>query len=158
MLYHEHQSLYKCGVHAVNNLLGEPAFSAQDFERFATELTPGNWWNPHKAVLGLGNYDVNVLEYALLKQRVGIRWHDNREPFALPPEEDCMGLILNQAPSGWLGLVIRTRHWISIRRIDEKWWNCDSVIPAPVEIPDVNAVVQDVIDKGGYCLVASRQD
>ena len=40
-LYFEPQSLLQCGVHAVNNLLGEAVFARGDFERFADELTPG---------------------------------------------------------------------------------------------------------------------
>ena len=154
-MYHEHQSLYKCGVHAVNNLLGESCFNGADFERFAEELTPGSWWNPHKAVLGLGNYDVNVLEYALLKRDVAIEWHDNRRPFRHAElVEPCLGLVLNQTPSGWLGLVMRTRHWVSVRHVEGTWWNCDSMKRKEEEILDIDDFVQNIIDHDGYCLIA----
>ncbi len=63
VIYHERQRVLKCGVHAVNNLLGEKAFETADFEVMAKELSPGAFWT----VIGAGNYDVNVLECALKK-------------------------------------------------------------------------------------------
>lgn len=82
-IYHEKQHLARCAVHALNNLLQEEAFNANlldDIGVFtclsfvcgmsppiAHNLTPGNVLalNPHKSVLGIGNYDLNVIEKAL---------------------------------------------------------------------------------------------
>jgi hypothetical protein len=64
VLYHERQTMLKCGVHAVNNLLGRRAFVIADFERLAKELSPGSFWT----FVGAGNYDVNVLGAALSQE------------------------------------------------------------------------------------------
>ena len=161
-LYFEPQSLLQCGVHAVNNLLGEAVFARGDFERFADELTPG-WWNPHKALFGVGNYDVNVLEYALLQRGVEVVWHDNRRRFDVADvPEQCCGLIVNVKSNAWLAAIIGGRHWISLRRIGRAWFNCDSAEKRPYPFPDdqdVNTYVRTAIrELDGYCLVTVRVD
>ncbi|KUF99464.1 hypothetical protein AM588_10010917 [Phytophthora nicotianae] len=75
-LYHERQTLYRCGLHALNNVLRGPVFSKASLDEACMELATladpkagnglMNWaWNPHRAPLGLGNYDVNALTLAL---------------------------------------------------------------------------------------------
>jgi josephin len=73
-MYHEKQSLFRCGIHALNNLLQAPVFSKETFDQACMtlhQLSGGNhtilasFWNAHEAPLGLGNYDVNVLMYVL---------------------------------------------------------------------------------------------
>lgn len=72
VLYHERQRFLKCGVHAVNNLLGRSAFQAADFELLAKEISPGSFWT----LVGAGNYDVNVMECALKKNGL-VSWREN---------------------------------------------------------------------------------
>jgi josephin len=55
----------------VNALLQKKAFAKPDFDRIASNLCGGAFFNPHKSLLGTGNYDVNVLMTAL--QQVNFR-------------------------------------------------------------------------------------
>ena len=68
-LYHERQSLRRCGLHAVNNALQRAQYTVKDFEDIAKQLhaqgIQSTWFNPHKAFFSMGNYDVNVIETAL---------------------------------------------------------------------------------------------
>eukprot|EP00277_Geminigera_cryophila_P001114 CAMPEP_0179418984 /NCGR_PEP_ID=MMETSP0799-20121207/8341_1 /TAXON_ID=46947 /ORGANISM="Geminigera cryophila, Strain CCMP2564" /LENGTH=98 /DNA_ID=CAMNT_0021192395 /DNA_START=29 /DNA_END=322 /DNA_ORIENTATION=+ len=86
--FHERQSLMLCGVHCLNNLFcNEPAerphamplFSkasldsiAADKHRASREIGIAGFWNQHRSALGLGNYDVVVLECAVTAQ--GCQW------------------------------------------------------------------------------------
>ncbi|CEG35147.1 Uncharacterized conserved protein, contains Josephin domain [Plasmopara halstedii] len=80
-IYHERQKLYRCGLHALNNALQDSVFTQREFEDACEKLAEMTdfdatnalaWiWNPHRAPLGLGNYDVNVLVFVL--QQKGYR-------------------------------------------------------------------------------------
>ena len=63
----ERQRLSLCLQHTLNNLCQEPKFCKQDLDRLANGLTPPKFgvFSPHFTPV-LGNYDVNVLEAALL--------------------------------------------------------------------------------------------
>eukprot|EP00122_Pirum_gemmata_P015849 Pgem_evm2s14809 len=52
-LYHERQSLMRCGVHCINNLLQKRHFTTTSFDDIARELHEvqgGGLINPHKSV------------------------------------------------------------------------------------------------------------
>jgi len=51
-----------------------------DLDEICAELAPDapTWWNPHKSSLGLGNYDVNVIMFALHKHGYETIWFDRR--------------------------------------------------------------------------------
>ena len=49
--YHERQSLRRCAVHSVNNLLQRRAFTPRDFDKICYELAPNARINPHKSSL-----------------------------------------------------------------------------------------------------------
>ena len=81
------QRLMLCGVHCLNNLFcnespspGEaPPYSKRSLDAIAEaqhcssrDAGVGGFFNPHRSVLGLGNYDVVVLELAVTEQ--GCRW------------------------------------------------------------------------------------
>lgn len=46
---------------------------------FFYSLSPDNLVNPHKSMLGLGNYDVNVLMAALQLRGYEAMWFDKRK-------------------------------------------------------------------------------
>ena len=45
---------------------------------FYSSLSPGSVLNPHKSMLGLGNYDVNVIMAALQHKECEAVWWDKR--------------------------------------------------------------------------------
>ncbi|CDF38030.1 unnamed protein product [Chondrus crispus] len=76
-VYHERQQLWRCGLHATNALLKRRAYSAADFSKIADDLMAGqrsSWFHPHRSMLGLGDYDVNVLMVALDKYAIQTNW------------------------------------------------------------------------------------
>ena len=161
VMYHERQSLMKCGIHCVNNLLGEHCYKTEDFEAIAEELCPRSWWNPHKAIFGIGNYDVNVLQMSLKKKQLYTKWFDKREPFSSEKslkDESVVGLILNIC-EGWIRW---SRHWISFRKIKNKWFNCDSILERPIMFKNTAhmvSFVQKALDEShGEVLLVLKEE
>lgn len=67
-----------CALHALNNLFQERGFSKQELDQICYSLSPDVWINPHKSLLGLGNYDINVIMAALQKRGREAVWFDKR--------------------------------------------------------------------------------
>lgn len=67
-----------CALHALNNLFQERGFSKQELDQICYSLSPDVWINPHKSLLGLGNYDINVIMAALQKKDREAIWFDKR--------------------------------------------------------------------------------
>lgn len=78
-IYHEKQSKMLCAVHALNNVFQDPkGFSKSDFDEICYNLSPDTYINPHKNLIGLGNYDVNVLMTAVGLKGFDTIWFDKR--------------------------------------------------------------------------------
>lgn len=68
-VYHEKQARQLCALHALNNLFqGDQSYTKSELDDICNNLTPNVWINPHRSVLGLGNYDINVIMTALQKE------------------------------------------------------------------------------------------
>jgi len=55
------------------------AFRQSDLDAICASLAPKAWLNPHKSLLGLGNYDINVITAALHKIGLEPVWFDKRK-------------------------------------------------------------------------------
>lgn len=78
-VYHERQSLMLCALHMLNNLLQDQnAFTQHELNDICYSLNPDAFINPHKNVVGLGNYDVNVIIAALQSKDYETVWFDKR--------------------------------------------------------------------------------
>lgn len=161
-LYHERQVRELCAVHALNNLFqgvsprtahltqlipsllhAERLFLKQDLDSICTDLSPSEWLNPHRSMLGLGNYDVNVLMKALQAKDCEAEWFDKRkDPKTIELGASVVGFIMN-VPSeyklGFVSLPLQRRHWISIRRAGSDYYSFDSKLKDPVKIGPVRA-------------------
>ncbi|XP_017849970.1 josephin-like protein [Drosophila busckii] len=136
-IYHEQQVSQLCALHALNNLYQRRnLFTKQKLDAYCYELTPRGWLNPHRSWLGWGNYDVNVIMYAVQQQQCQAIWFDKRR------DPDCLnfprifGYILNMAtPPGWRNYVTLPiwggRHWLALRCIGDDYYNLDSKLSAP---------------------------
>ncbi|CAH3885221.1 unnamed protein product [Pieris brassicae] len=137
-IYHEKQVKELCALHALNNLFQtRNTFSKSDLDTICRSLSPNVWINPHRSMLGFGNYDINVIMAALQKQGCEAIWFDKRkDPGCLDLSNIC-GFILN-VPSdyklGFVMLPIRRRHWITIRQIQGNFYNLDSKLDSPLLI------------------------
>uniref|UniRef100_UPI00398E4F67 josephin-2-like n=1 Tax=Pristiophorus japonicus TaxID=55135 RepID=UPI00398E4F67 len=136
-LYHETQVLELCAVHALNNLLQRPVFGRRELDSLCRRLSPDSMINPHRSLLGTGNYDVNILMAALDTQGFAAIWWDKRRDLANLVLGRVHGLILN-IPSnvtlGFVSLPIRRKHWVAMRKVNGAYYNLDSKLKAPVTI------------------------
>uniref|UniRef100_A0A8C8X553 Josephin-2 n=2 Tax=Panthera TaxID=9688 RepID=A0A8C8X553_PANLE len=133
-VYHERQRLELCAVHALNNVLQQQLFSQEAADEICKRLAPDSRLNPHRSLLGTGNYDVNVIMAALQGLGLATVWWDRRRPLSQLALPQVLGLILN-LPSpmslGLLSLPLRRRHWVALRQVDGVYYNLDSKLRAP---------------------------
>lgn len=79
-VYHEKQVKELCALHALNNLFQTAnSFSKEQLDAICHSLSPDVWINPHKSLLGLGNYDINVIMKALQSKNCEAIWFDKRK-------------------------------------------------------------------------------
>ncbi|KAG5671501.1 hypothetical protein PVAND_001695 [Polypedilum vanderplanki] len=138
-IYHEKQSFMFCAIHAINNLFQKKLFTKAQFDEICKLLSPDYYINPHKSVLGIGNYDVNCIMKALESQEKELIWYDKRREITAESIEinnnSLFGYILN-APSdytfGFISIPIKSRHWITFRKgNDDNFYNLDSKLDRP---------------------------
>lgn len=137
-MYHEKQSFMFCGLHSLNNLFQSKEFTKAQFDEVCRSLSPNSYINPHKSVLGIGNYDVNSIIKALESKNKELIWYDKRREITDESIEinRAFGYIMN-APSdytffGFLTLPIKSRHWIALKKgPDQNFYNLDSKLDKP---------------------------
>ncbi|XP_017769356.1 PREDICTED: josephin-1 [Nicrophorus vespilloides] len=150
-IYHEKQVRELCALHALNNLFQSPnAFTKQELDSICHSLSPDVWINPHKSVLGLGNYDINVIMKALLVREYSAVWFDRRKDPSCLNLKNIYGFILN-VPSDYkfsfFTLPLGRRHWITLKQIGDHFYNLDSKLSAPQLIGNDNNIVEYLKDE-----------
>ena len=160
-------------------LLGGNVLSKRNLDEACETLSPNSSllsWNPHRSVVGLGNYDVNVAMY-ILEQEHGleVNFFDGRKTaqelmdIIIQPRNQetsksdtkanastsrIVGLLVNVPGSLWI-LPSISRHWISYRPMGPSWWKLDSSKRNPIEIPADNllSTMESHLSRGDYILV-----
>ncbi|KAK8726887.1 hypothetical protein OTU49_010115 [Cherax quadricarinatus] len=134
-IYHEKQIKELCALHSLNNLFQDGgAFAKSELDSICYALSPDNWFNPHKSLLGTGNYDINVIMAALVTKGCGVIWFDKRKDPQVIALDKVVGFILNVPSEYRLGpvqLPLRRKHWIAIRNIRGIYYNLDSKLETP---------------------------
>jgi len=145
-MFHERQMRRQCGLHCVNNMLQRQAYDKAAFHAIGLELQraqeafhsscclslPGLRQLSRFCRASVGDYDVQVIEVALARCGLELRWFDRRQALDLLQlgEADLVGLILNLFSDGKAvcpKAIISHRHWLSIRRWQgHAWVNFDS--------------------------------
>lgn len=59
--------------------LAKGTFTKVQLDDICRQLSPNDWINPHKSILGLGNYDINVIMTALQIKGCEAIWFDKRK-------------------------------------------------------------------------------
>ncbi|XP_031155323.1 josephin-2 isoform X1 [Sander lucioperca] len=98
-------------------------------------LAPQCVVNPHRSVLGTGNYDVNVIMAALQSRELAAVWWDKRRTVQSLCMSKVQGFILNVPSRVSLGIVslpLRRRHWLAVRQVNGQYYNLDSKLKSPV--------------------------
>lgn len=54
-------------------------YTKPQLDTICQSLAPNDWINPHRSVLGLGNYDINVIIKALQLKGCDAKWFDKRK-------------------------------------------------------------------------------
>lgn len=145
-VYHERQVKELCALHALNNLFQDgQAFTKGSLDDICHSLSPDHLVNPHKSVLGLGNYDVNVIMSALQLRGYEAIWFDKRKDPSCIDLSKIVGFILN-VPSemkfGFLQFPLSRKHWIAVRDVAGTFYNLDSKLEAPVAIGKSQELLQ----------------
>ncbi|TRY59491.1 hypothetical protein DNTS_017882 [Danionella cerebrum] len=134
-IFHEKQRLELCAIHALNNVLQERIFTKETADEICKRLAPQCVMNPHRSLLGTGNYDVNVIMAALQSRGLVAVWWDKRKSVQSLCLDRIQGFILN-VPSrvslGIMSLPLRRRHWLAVREVQGHFYNLDSKLKAPV--------------------------
>uniref|UniRef100_A0AAG5DAM0 Josephin-2 n=1 Tax=Anopheles atroparvus TaxID=41427 RepID=A0AAG5DAM0_ANOAO len=145
-MYHEKQQRELCALHALNNLFQDKAsFSKSQLDQICQNLSPNEYINPHRSILGLGNYDVNVIISALQLKNCEAVWFDKRKDPSCIDTTKIVGFILNVPTNykvGFVRLPIQRRHWIAVRQINNEYWNLDSKLDAPQCLGDEASMLQ----------------
>lgn len=174
-IYHERQRLQFCLLHSLNNLFQqEDAFTRASLNEIAEKLVLDDpnkrtWtplsvvFKPHHNAL-TGNYDINVLVAALEGRGKGVVWHDRRNEASSidldSGEISLMGIVINVPVTRYAGLW-KSRHWVTLRKIDGVWYNLDSDFRAPQCFKDgkeVREFLDYVIGLGGEVLLVKNHN
>uniref|UniRef100_A0A8D0GHX5 Josephin-2 n=1 Tax=Sphenodon punctatus TaxID=8508 RepID=A0A8D0GHX5_SPHPU len=117
-------------------------------------LAPDARLNPHRSLLGTGNYDVNVIMAALQSVGLAAVWWDKRRPLEQLQLVGILGFIVN-VPSnvtlGFVSLPVRRRHWVALRQHGGTYYNLDSKLKAPAPIggeSELRVFLQGVLSQG----------
>ncbi|XP_069124665.1 josephin-2-like [Argopecten irradians] len=165
-IYHERQVKELCALHALNNLYQDKkAFSKKDLDEVCIRLSPDHFINPHRSVLGFGNYDVNVIMAAVQKKNCETLWFDKRKDIKCLIPENIFGFILNIPTDykwGVLRLPFKRKHWIAFRKIGDVYYNLDSKLDTPQVIGDEKILLgflrQELEDEEKELLLVVHQD
>jgi len=131
----------RCAVHSLNNLFQAPVYDKFSVDVICEQLTPATWLNPHRSMLGLGNYDINVLMFALQAAGYEVHWHDRRVSVSSVSSPPLLGFIVHQSTPRLFSLY-HAQHWYPIRAFNEgrEWFDLNSIKPRPTLIPHTQIV------------------
>ena len=137
LVFFERQTAERCGLHALNNLLQSPSFQAHELNRCAREIRESVALLHDDVEVSedeIGGYGFEVLSKALRDFRIELvntrgederAWLEGMEPGAVAGVYEAI-LV---RPAG-------AAHWLAYRRIQDRWYEMDSLEPAPVPLTD----------------------
>ncbi|KAG4097554.1 Josephin-domain-containing protein [Neocallimastix lanati (nom. inval.)] len=116
-IYHEKQHLGYCAKHALNNLFQKEEFTIADLDKICKLLKvqygSTKFFNPHKSILPIGNYDINVIMWALESRGKEMKWFDSRHADDIDELDidNLYGIIINKGSTG----SVFSKHWYTLR-------------------------------------------
>eukprot|EP00177_Eucheuma_denticulatum_P005193 GFKZ01009459.1.p1 GENE.GFKZ01009459.1~~GFKZ01009459.1.p1 ORF type:complete len:200 (-),score=19.68 GFKZ01009459.1:106-669(-) len=169
-VYHERQQLLRCGLHATNALLRGPIYTASTMDEIADQMAVERSWfrwsHPHRAIFGLGNYDVNVIMCALERRGLCARWMGNGVSVrgVVEGSGGLVGFLVNVGVKGkWLGwasdwLMGERRHWLAVVKYGNAFYEVDSLGGGGVMVTDVVPYLEGRRRAGGIILSVLKTD
>jgi len=159
-VFHEKQSLQRCGVHTINNLFQRQEVTQKEMDEIARNLSPGSLICPHKSVLGTGNYDVNVIMSVLTLRGKVCKWWDRRRDVSEMRLDGLLGIIVNRQSAKLAGLW-KSKHWYAITLIDGSFYNCNSTLEKPRQLADhaqLFQLLREEIEQNGEVIRVLHED
>jgi len=159
-IYHERQDALLCGQHALNNLVQSQLFSpdsladiALQLDQVELDLLANNnegGMNSKEYIQRVaggslnvddsGNYSIEVLRAALMNKCQLTLSNVKQESIRFLDITEFDGFICN-----------RDSHWIAIRKINDKFWNLNSVIEKPEVISHFRLAAElEGLQREGY--------
>ncbi|KAF9128851.1 Josephin-1 [Mortierella sp. GBA39] len=137
---------------------------AEDLRKIAQEsLHMTIWKNPYKSPMGMGYYDVSVLEAALNKQHCTLAWFDARRDIAesLAQQDDSMvGLIVHVPTSPRWVPFWKGQHWFGILRLSNgAFVNLDSRLSLPAAFAGFDDTIEflnEILQNDGRLFLVHR--
>lgn len=142
-IYHETQTAHMCALHAINNLLQDAEFTANDLVRIGHELDKHERalygsisgdvndslesWNLDPS----GNFSIQVMIVALALYGLELVSLNSSDPRAIAAAQNTY----NQQAF----VCHKDDHWFTIRKFGSKWYNLDSLLRYPKRLSD-NAI------------------
>ncbi|VDO73827.1 unnamed protein product [Haemonchus placei] len=146
-MYHERQSRQMCLVHALNALFQKPHFTSESLDEICYSLNESRWFNPHRSMLGLGNYDANVLMSALAMYDYQVSKQNLVRLMERICFENIDALIVNIPSKNYIPFW-KGRHWYTVLRQDNnRYFNLDSKLDEPEEITDIVGYCRSLLSK-----------
>lgn len=110
------------------------------------------WLNPHRSILGVGNYDVNVLIASLETRSMKLQWFDPRRSTACLNLDKIFGFIFNIKLAQYIPFWERN-HWFAVRQIgDIGFFNFDSKLDEPVYIDNFIVFADSLLAQGSQMM------
>jgi len=136
-----------CAVHSVNNILQRKVFTNVMFDDIAKQFSPDSWVNPHKSVFGTGDYDANILLYAIsVEAGLPTVWFNKKKQnLNHLKTEKLAGVIINVVTSRSFFGLFESRHWLPLVPVltpssqqdgsmTELWFNLDPLSNRPIKL------------------------
>lgn len=154
----------------MNALLQRQAYTSAEFDTLADSLAIERrkpWFHPHRSVFGMGDYDANVLLFALEKEGCSTKWLTEKDDISsmlqLP---SLFGFLVNVEGRHWMQKVIDlfvdgTRHWIAVSRYQDGFYLVDSKSAAARKMATEDEVVdffRKVRAQMGHILSVAKPD
>ncbi|CAN8068657.1 unnamed protein product [Agarophyton chilense] len=146
-VYSERQSRFRCGLHAINALLKYPAYTPASLDAIADDLrsyhgaNTNHFRHPHRSMLGMGDYDINVLLVALQQHGMSARWFSQKQQIqSVINSPHLVGFLVNLRATSFLArafsfLFEDSRHWVAIPRYYSNFFLVDSKRNQPWKFP-----------------------
>ena len=155
--YFERQLQSRCGMHALNNALGQRHFTVPTMRAacdrylamFPSEVRadnekPSGWYSMNVMVLA-----VEAISKPLAARHE--RYYDLRwEPLFRNPGviHQCVGAVAN----------LRQQHWVALRSVEGQIWRLDSLDPAPKSMTELDYSWFIRANRGTYPIFATDKD
>ncbi|XP_059350121.1 ataxin-3-like [Daphnia carinata] len=138
-IYHETQTGNLCALHAINNLLQDAVFTANDLihigqeldknERALIQSSSGDVDDSLELPQNLdlsGNFSIQVIIVALAFCGLELVSLNSSDPRAILADQNTY--------SQQAFLCHKNDHWFTIRKFGSKWFNLNSLLPRPKKV------------------------